>query len=79
MRPIAQGPIVADLAACGHRAAWRHPDVSADASVRIDHYVRTALRENLGLKPAVSRYARDAGTPTAASWMPPRDSTRSMT
>jgi hypothetical protein len=25
-----------------HLAAWRHPDVPADASVRIDHYVRTA-------------------------------------
>src|SRR5215831_5110607 len=42
-------------------------------------YEGATLRENLGLTPAVSRYARDAGTPTAASWMPPRDSTRSMT
>ena len=25
-----------------HLAAWRHPDVPADASVRIAHYVRTA-------------------------------------
>jgi hypothetical protein len=42
-------------------------------------YEGATLRENLGLKPAVSRHARDAGTPTAASWMPPRDPTRSMT
>lgn len=25
-----------------HLAAWRHPDVPADASVRLDHYIRTA-------------------------------------
>jgi N-acetyl-S-(2-succino)cysteine monooxygenase len=42
-------------------------------------YEGTTLRERLGLKPAESRYARDAGTPTAALWMPPRDPTRSMT
>ena len=42
-------------------------------------YEGTTLRERLGLKPAESRYVRDAGTPTAALWMPPRDPTRSMT
>jgi N-acetyl-S-(2-succino)cysteine monooxygenase len=38
-------------------------------------YEGTTLREHLGLKPAESRYARDAGTPTAALWMPPRGPT----
>jgi hypothetical protein len=42
-------------------------------------YEGATLRENLGLKPAVSRYAGDAGTPTAVLWMPPGDPTRSMT
>ena len=31
-----------------HLAAWRHPDVPADASVRIDHYVRTAQAAERG-------------------------------
>jgi FMN-dependent oxidoreductase (nitrilotriacetate monooxygenase family) len=31
-----------------HLAAWRHPDVPADASVRIDHYVRTAQTAERG-------------------------------
>lgn len=31
-----------------HLAAWRHPDVPADASVRIDHYVRTARAAERG-------------------------------
>jgi alkanesulfonate monooxygenase len=41
-------------------------------------YAGTTLREHLGLPPAVSRYAHAAGTPTVASWMPPRDPTGSM-
>src|SRR5262252_1841664 len=35
-------------------------------------YDGATLRANLRLKPAVSQYARDAGTPTAAPWMSPR-------
>ena len=31
-----------------HLAAWRHPDVPADASVRIDYYVRTAQTAERG-------------------------------
>lgn len=31
-----------------HLAAWRHPDVPADASVRIDQYVRTAQAAERG-------------------------------
>jgi N-acetyl-S-(2-succino)cysteine monooxygenase len=31
-----------------HLAAWRHPDVPADASIRIDHYVRTAQAAERG-------------------------------
>jgi alkanesulfonate monooxygenase SsuD/methylene tetrahydromethanopterin reductase-like flavin-dependent oxidoreductase (luciferase family) len=31
-----------------HLAAWRHPDVPADASVCIDHYVRTAQTAERG-------------------------------
>jgi FMN-dependent oxidoreductase (nitrilotriacetate monooxygenase family) len=31
-----------------HLAAWRHPNVPADASVRIDHYVRTAQTAERG-------------------------------
>ncbi|MGE3538090.1 MAG: LLM class flavin-dependent oxidoreductase [Candidatus Tectimicrobiota bacterium] len=31
-----------------HLAAWRHPDVPADASVRLDHYVRTAQAAERG-------------------------------
>src|SRR5262247_2812873 len=31
-----------------HLAAWRHPDVPADASSRIDHYVRTAQAAERG-------------------------------
>src|SRR5215510_5481959 len=31
-----------------HLAAWRHPDVPVDASVRIDHYVRTAQMAERG-------------------------------
>jgi FMN-dependent oxidoreductase (nitrilotriacetate monooxygenase family) len=31
-----------------HLAAWRHPDVPADSSVRIDHYVRTAQAAERG-------------------------------
>jgi alkanesulfonate monooxygenase SsuD/methylene tetrahydromethanopterin reductase-like flavin-dependent oxidoreductase (luciferase family) len=31
-----------------HLAAWRHPDVPADASVRMDHYVRTAQAAERG-------------------------------
>ena len=31
-----------------HLAAWRHPDVPADASVCIDHYVRTAQAAERG-------------------------------
>ena len=31
-----------------HLAAWRHPDVPADASVRLDHYVHTAQTAERG-------------------------------
>lgn len=31
-----------------HLAAWRHPDVPADASVRLDHYIRTAQAAERG-------------------------------
>ena len=31
-----------------HLAAWRHPDVPADSSARIDHYVRTAQTAERG-------------------------------
>jgi len=31
-----------------HLAAWRHPDVPADASVRIDHYIHTAQTAERG-------------------------------
>jgi alkanesulfonate monooxygenase len=42
-------------------------------------YEGATLREHLGLKPAVSRYAHAAGTPTAASCLAPRAPTGSMT
>ena len=31
-----------------HLAAWRHPDVPADASVRLDHYIHTAQTAERG-------------------------------
>ena len=41
-------------------------------------YEGATLRENLGLKPAVSRYARASGTSTAGAWMPTRAPTGSV-
>ena len=34
--------------ATAHLAAWRHPDVPADASVRLDHYIHTAQTAERG-------------------------------
>jgi hypothetical protein len=40
-----------------HPAAWRHPDVPADGTLRFEHYARSAKR----LKPAINRFACRAG------------------
>ena len=32
-----------------HTAAWRHPDVPADGTVRFEHYVRNAQAAERGL------------------------------
>src|SRR4029077_5058551 len=43
-----------------HPAAWRHPDVPADGTLRVEHYVRSAPTAERG-KLALTFFAAGAG------------------
>jgi hypothetical protein len=65
-----------------HLAAWRHPDVPADASVRLDHYIHTAqtaergkcdLIEFIPIKPSAATGSDGPGSYAAHNRVPSRE------